>query len=149
MLVKGASAISCGVGVSKTISLWPYFRSCLFIKTLVTSWKPLSYLEEVATIELRRHLSNMNAVKKNLTNAFVRSKISLSEKLTLPVTGEFPSQRPVTRSFDVFLDLRPNIRLSKQSQDWWFETLSRPLWRHCNVKISCTAVLYSSQSATC
>ena len=24
----------------------------------------------------------------------------------LPVTGEFPSQRPVTRSFDVFLDLR-------------------------------------------
>ena len=28
-----------------------------------------------------------------------------------PVTGEFPSQRPVTRSFDVFL----NKRLSKQS----------------------------------
>ena len=25
-----------------------------------------------------------------------------------PVTGEFPSQRPVTRSFDVFFDLRPN-----------------------------------------
>ena len=24
-----------------------------------------------------------------------------------PVTGEFPAQRPVTRSFDVFLDLRP------------------------------------------
>ena len=23
-----------------------------------------------------------------------------------PVTGEFPAQRPVTRSFDVFLDLR-------------------------------------------
>ena len=23
-----------------------------------------------------------------------------------PVTGEFPSQRPVTRSFDVFFDLR-------------------------------------------
>ena len=25
-----------------------------------------------------------------------------------PVTGEFPSQRPVTRSFDVFFDLRLN-----------------------------------------
>ena len=25
-----------------------------------------------------------------------------------PVTGEFPTQRPVTRSFDVFFDLRPN-----------------------------------------
>ena len=31
-----------------------------------------------------------------------------------PVTGEFPSQRPVTRSFDVFFDLRLNKRLSKQ-----------------------------------
>ena len=25
-----------------------------------------------------------------------------------PVTGEFPAQRPVTRSFDVFFDLRLN-----------------------------------------
>ena len=32
-----------------------------------------------------------------------------------PVTGEFPAQRPVTRSFDVFFDLRLNKRLSKQS----------------------------------
>ena len=31
-----------------------------------------------------------------------------------PVIGEFPSQRPVTRSFDVFFDLRLNKRLSKQ-----------------------------------
>ena len=35
------------------------------------------------------------------------------------VTGEFPAQRPVTRSFDVFLDLRLNERLSKQSWSWW------------------------------
>ena len=33
-----------------------------------------------------------------------------------PVTGEFPSQRPVTQSFDVFFDLRLNKRLSKQSR---------------------------------
>ena len=51
----------------------------------------------------------------------------------LPVTGEFPSQWPVTRSFDVFFDLRLNKRLNKQSSGWWFETLSRPLWRHSNV----------------
>ena len=44
--------------------------------------------------------------------------------------GEFPAQRPVTRSFDVFFDL--NKQLSKQSWGWWFETLWRPLWRHCN-----------------
>ena len=39
-----------------------------------------------------------------------------------PVPGEFPPQRPVTRSFDVFFDLRLNKRL-----------LSGPLWRQCNV----------------
>ena len=33
-----------------------------------------------------------------------------------PVTGEFPAQRPVTRGFDVFFDLRLNKRLSKESQ---------------------------------
>ena len=50
-----------------------------------------------------------------------------------PVTGEFPAQRSVMRSFDVFFDLRLNKRLSKQSWDWWFETPPRPFWRHCNV----------------
>ena len=49
-----------------------------------------------------------------------------------PVTGEFPAQRPVTRSFGVFFDLRLNKRLSKQSWGWWFERPSRSLWRHCN-----------------
>ena len=44
-----------------------------------------------------------------------------------PVTGEFPAQRPVTRSFDVFFDLR----LNKQWLGWCFETPSRPLWRRC------------------
>ena len=32
-----------------------------------------------------------------------------------PVPGEFPTQRPVTRGFDVFFDLRLNRRLCKQS----------------------------------
>ena len=60
-----------------------------------------------------------------------------SESLALcagnsPLTGEFPSQRPVTRSFGVFFYLRPNKQLSKQSWCWWFETPSCPLWRLCN-----------------
>ena len=50
-----------------------------------------------------------------------------------PVPGEFPAQRPMARSFDVFFDLRLNKRFSKPSWGWWFETLSHPLWRHCNV----------------
>ena len=35
------------------------------------------------------------------------------------VTGEFPTQRPVTRSFDVFFDLHLNKQLKKQSWGWW------------------------------
>ena len=38
-----------------------------------------------------------------------------------PVTGEFPSQRPVTRSFDVFFDMRLNMRhkmAGRISQHW-------------------------------
>ena len=49
-----------------------------------------------------------------------------------PVTDDFPAQRPVTRSFDVFFDLHLDKRLSKQSWGWWFETPSRSSWRHCN-----------------
>ena len=46
--------------------------------------------------------------------------------------GDFPTHRPVTRSFDIFVDLRLNKRLSKQPSGWWFETPSWPLWRQCN-----------------
>ena len=48
------------------------------------------------------------------------------------VTSEFPAQRPVTWSFDVFLDLCLNKQLSKLSKHRWFETLSCSLWRHRN-----------------
>ena len=50
-----------------------------------------------------------------------------------PVTSEFPSQRPVMQSFDVFYDLPMNKRLSKQLRHWWFVTPSCSLWHHCNV----------------
>ena len=51
------------------------------------------------------------------------------------VTGEFPSQRPMTRSFDVLYDLRLNKRMSKPLKRQWFETSTRSLWRHCNENI--------------
>ena len=54
-----------------------------------------------------------------------------------PVHGEFPAQRPVTRSFDVFFDLRLNKRLSKQPWGWWFETPAWSLWRHRNGVMLC------------
>ena len=63
-----------------------------------------------------------------------------------PVPGEFPTQRPVTRSFDFFFDLPLNNRLSKQSWGWWFETLSGPLWRHSNgmASLNCNDLINTS-----
>ena len=46
--------------------------------------------------------------------------------------GEIPVKRPVTLSFDVYVDLHLTKQLSKQSRGWWFETPSRSLWRHFN-----------------
>ena len=53
-----------------------------------------------------------------------------------PVSVGFPAQRPEARSFDVFFDLCVIKQLSKHSRGWWFETLSRPLWRHCNTMLA-------------
>ena len=60
-----------------------------------------------------------------------------------PVPGEFPAQRPVTRSFDVFFDLHTNRRLSKQWWGWWFETLSCPLWRHRNGHFPSSLIIFN------
>ena len=54
----------------------------------------------------------------------------LSGEFTGP--GEFPTQRPVTRSFDVFFHRRLNKQLSRQPRGWWFETPPWSLWRQCN-----------------
>ena len=45
------------------------------------------------------------------------------------VTGDFLSQRPVTRSLGVFFDLRLKNRLGTQSSRW-LDTPSCSLWRH-------------------
>ena len=43
-------------------------------------------------------------------------------------SGGFPSQRPVSQSFDIFFD----VRVNKQSRRWWFEMPWDSLWHHCN-----------------
>ena len=55
-------------------------------------------------------------------------------RVTGHLCGEFTGDRGIHRGALMFsqVDLRLNKRLSKQSCGWWFETLSRPLWRHCN-----------------
>ena len=53
-------------------------------------------------------------------------------RVTGSLCGDFPSQRPVTRSFGVFFDLRLNKRSSKQSRHRWFGTPLFSLWRYRN-----------------
>ena len=59
-------------------------------------------------------------------------------RVTGHLCGEFTGHRgiPRTKASDAelwcYLDLHLNKRLSKQSWGWWFETLSRSLWRHGN-----------------
>ena len=65
-----------------------------------------------------------------------------------PVTGEFPSQRPVTRISDVFFDLCLNKRLTKQSRRRWFgiegfiPEYSR--YGHSGVKIDWLNMIYAA-----
>ena len=61
----------------------------------------------------------------------------------LAVTGEFPAQKPVMQSFDVFFNLHLNKGLSKQPLGWWFETAMRSLWRQCNDAL-CDHVSYAT-----
>ena len=97
--------------------------------------------------QIIRNNNNNNKIANRLTHICVlffktctpstkrRNQISMMTssnwnifRVTGPLFGEFtghrwiPSQRPVTRSFDVCFDLCLNKRLSKQSWGWWFET---------------------------
>ena len=56
-------------------------------------------------------------------------------RVTGLLCGKFTGERSVTRSFDVFFDLRLNKLLSKRWRGWWLETSLRPLWCHCNLKM--------------
>ena len=58
-----------------------------------------------------------------------------------------PPKGLVTRNFDVFFDKPQNKRLSKQARRRWFETLSRSLWRHCNVLTQWGRLMHTFVSA--
>ena len=118
---------------------WP----SMFIEVaLVVLWQsegPSSYRQHVSHSALANDLefnSTFFRIKKsNFYYIMMTSSMETFSALLAHLCGEWwiPAQRPVTRSFGAFFDLRLNKRLSKQSWGWWFETLSRPLWRHCNV----------------
>ena len=116
--------------------MWCGSRLCLDI---TNDWTSADH-----TTQYRVHWAEEFVSWHGCTGSFFRQVMMTSSngnifRVTGPLCGEFtgpgefPTQRPVTRSFDVFCDLRPNTRLSKQPWGWWFETPSWSLWRHCNV----------------
>ena len=105
-----------------------------FIMTVISSMlsgtTPLPYTWGVwlSVRETPTGVENLRGtVTPMLNNGNISALMALCDEKP-PVTGGFPSQRPVTRSFDIFFDLR----LSKQPRRRWFEMPTLSLWRHCN-----------------
>ena len=96
------------------------------------------FLRRLSCDKIYRVCKHINSSRWSVTSWWRHQMETFSALLAIcagnsPVPGEFPAQRPVTRSFDVFFDLRLNKRLSKQPWGWWFETPVWSLWRHRNV----------------
>ena len=126
-----------GMGVIKPVFSVPSFSQFFWmIKTLVAWMISRSYLAGV-TAAYMSPLSKLWLPLESHVHMMTSSNGNIFRVIgplcgNSPITGEFPAQRPVTRSFDVFFDLRLNKRMSKQSWGWWFETPSLSLWRHSN-----------------
>ena len=71
-------------------------------------------------------------VYRNMMTSSNGNIFSVTGHLCGEFTGEFLAQRPATRNFDVFFDLRLNGRFSQHWWGWWFETPSRLSYRHSN-----------------
>ena len=85
-------------------------KSMLFLSKIVDGtcfWVDLSYSTNIALFCPTCMMTSSNEAFSALLAFCKRNQ---------PITGAFLSQRPVTRSFDVFFDVRLNKRLNKQSR---------------------------------
>ena len=124
LFVPSTREHSFSIDVVLTISIIILFDSrSLFIQMLEVFWYDNPNVSAA-------FLYDMSKIDWSLW----RHQMEIYSALLAICAGNSPvPQWPVTRSFDVFFDLRPNKRLSKQWWGWWFETPSSPLWRHWNV----------------
>ena len=76
-------------------------------------------------------------INRRIISSWGRHQMETFSALLAICAGNSPHKKPVTRSFNVFFDLRLNQPLSKQWWGWWFETLSRSVWLHCNGSSPC------------
>ena len=126
--------------------IWHWWTNLseIIIATYIFSFKKVHF--KLSSGNWRPFFSRAQCVMMTSSNGNIfRVTGPLCGEFTGP--GVFPTQRPVTRSFDVFFDLRLNKRLSKHSWGWWFETLPWSLWRHHNVtcRWSCSALMNRRQ----
>ena len=111
--------------VPRCVFFWYGIKSSI----LPGNCKILKYIQLMIFCSINGWSPNTETIMMTSSNGKI---FRVTGHLCGEVPGEFPAQRPVTRSSDVFFDRRPNNRLSEQWWGWWFETLSSPLWRHCN-----------------
>ena len=96
------------------------YYCCIFLLADVFNW--LNLPEQIVAITWCCVLHYM----MTSSNGNIPALLAICARNS-PATGEFPSQRPVTRSFNVFFDLRLNKRLGEQSRRRWVETPPRSL----------------------
>ena len=100
---------------------WYYDQSPNFMKIV----EPMDYTRLIQSQQNVAHMmtsSNGNIFRENwpFVQGIHRSLVNSQHK------GQGSG------ALNFFFDLHLNKRLSKQSWGWWFETLSHPLWHHCN-----------------
>ena len=116
---------------------WHIFTSGGYVARILTSLYHIQYHLPLPTIYIPQTVDHCSIFHLTQIPWWRHQMKTFSALLAIcagnsPVPGEFPAQRPLTRSFDVYFDLSLNKRLSKQWRGWWFETQSRSLWRHRN-----------------
>ena len=104
-------------------AIWGVFTNC-YLSTIV----PIQYRFKRVECDTMSYLNILRWRHQMETFSSLQALCAGNS----PATGEFPSPRPVTRSFDVFYDVRLNKRLGKQSTRRWLETPSRSICCHCN-----------------
>ena len=118
----------------------------LYLEAMLNGKQPRLHISDLMCDEDARRVSSFILMKMTSSNGYIfRVTGPLCGEFTGP--GEFPTQRPVTRSFEVFFDLRLNQRLSKHPWGWWFETPSWSLWRQCNVNCFCNGTAAGTDPA--
>ena len=127
-----------GIGEAHADPEWPEwfekYHKCLFCPSRTANGIALS--NQHRKVKICQSVSRFSRYNRS-TYAYVKRQarprwtyVRRSSVTPDLVTGALwwePPQRPVTRSFEVFFDLRLDKQLSKHSWGWWSETPSHSL----------------------